>query len=207
MDSKKTEHKESKETLRQYAESILALEQFVVSSLNKQLKTHQSVLNSGEYSKVSHVLEEVQGKLMVQVEDLHELIDEQLDGGKVAVMKESIGTATATLSGLFARLRAEPVSKLVRDTYLGLCALTCGYTMFYSSALATDKEAIAKAALKRLKELTPLVVHLSEALPFAVVAELELDAAKNHPALARLAKFGTREAWAGEHVHSPLTAE
>lgn len=192
---------EQEKILRKYAESILALEKFILESVNKYLAANEDVLKKSNLEPLNIAMNKVQKICSKQVSELKELVDD-LEGGVISDVKTSIASATSIFSGLFSRLRSDQLAKMLRDTYIGLSSLSCGYSMFYTSALAMDNEAIAESALDRLKEITPLVVKLSELLPLAVMTDMDNSLAHKHPAMERLAKMATQEAWAGEHVHS-----
>lgn len=192
---------EQEKMLRKYAESILALEKYLLESVNKHLATQKETLNKSNLEPMKSAMTKVQEICSKQVSELKELV-EDLDGGVSTDIKTSIASATATFSGLFSRVRSDQLAKMLRDTYIGLSSLSCGYSMFYTSAIAMDNDDIAESSLKRLKEITPLVVKLSDLLPLAVMTDMDSSLAHKHPAMENLAKMAMQEAWAGEHVHS-----
>jgi hypothetical protein len=118
-----------------------------------------------------------------------------------ADVKEALTAATGLAAGLLGKIRPHMASKSLRDDYILLSACSIGYEMLHATALALRDKETADLALQHFKDITPLVVRLSELMPSVVVHELTHDVAGIDAGAIPIARENTRQAWSNETVH------
>ena len=122
-------------------------------------------------------------------------------GSLSADVKEAFTVATGLAAGLLGKIRPHMASKFLRDDYILLSACSIGYEMLHATALALRDTETADLALEHFKDITPLIVRLSEIMPTVVVHELTHDVAGIDAGAIPIAKENTRHAWSNETVH------
>ena len=114
--------------------------------------------------------------------------------------KETVTALASVASGVVDRFRTHPISKMLRDDYAALSLAAAGYTMLHTAALAFNDRTVADMAVLSLRNLTPLIVELSEILPVVVVNELAREGLEVDALAAPQAVSNLREAWSHETV-------
>ena len=84
----------------------------------------------------------------------------------------------------------------MRDDYVALNLSSVSYTQLYTTGLAYGDQGVASTALKHLKELTPLIIHINEIMPDIVVRELTDEGPGIDTSVAPKAFSDTQAAWA-----------
>jgi len=189
---------QSKEKLVQkYIGDQLALEKHMLEAAERQVKD----TSVKDIQPASAILEKVHRTLNKQVKTLENFSSRK--GGKISsAAKESVTSLTGILSALYSKVRSEKVSKILRDHYAALSFATCGYTMLHTTALAVNDQETADLAIEHLKQLTPLLVEVSETIPEVIVRELTNEGFSIDSSAGKTATSHTREAWSGDHVQS-----
>jgi hypothetical protein len=99
-------------------------------------------------------------------------------------------------------VRQEKVSKMLRDDYTALHLAAMGYTMLHTTGLGLREQQTADLALRMLKDVTPVLVRISELISNVVIRELANDVEGIDLSAADQARRNTQEAWSAEHVHA-----
>jgi hypothetical protein len=189
--------KTSKQLLTSYVGDILAAENHLLKAIEQQLSDEHVARQS-----VAHeFLRELRGTLQTHSFRLAERLS-ALGGSLTANVKEAVTAATGFAAGLFGRIRPQIASKFLRDDYVVLSACAIEYEMLHVMALAMKEQPIADMALQHLKEITPLIVRLSDILPGVVVQELGEEVGDVATGSVLVARENTRRAWSNETVHS-----
>lgn len=182
------------ETILQHLTTLKALDREVRAAIDRQQKDDRL----SQQQDTAHLLERIEGTLAQQSERLETRID-ALDGGSaVAEIKQRVGQLLGFAEGLWHDLSKRPVSHALRDDYAALNLLAIHYTMLHAAALALDDRTTADLAFQNLRELTPMVVEISQAMPLVVVAELGQEHRGIDPAVATAAVRTTHAAWQRE---------
>jgi hypothetical protein len=139
-----------------------------------------------------------------QVLDRHlEALRQKLEskGETESTFKTAIGSIMGAAAGVYDKLRSERVSRMLRDDYTAISLATVCYEMLHASALAAGDQELAELAIRHLSDYTPLVMEISETIPFALVEELSVDGKlPANRAAAEQAVANTKKAWqAGAH--------
>lgn len=185
------------EILTTYIGDMLAAQNHLLKMIDQQLADSQV----STYSQVQELLPPLRSALRRHTGDLEQRLSE-LGGSISATVKEAVTAATGIAAGLFGRIRPHVASKFLRDDYVVLSACSIGYEMLHATALALRDKKTADLALEHFKELTPVIVRLSEIIPAIIVHELTHDVAGVDAGAALVARANTQHAWSGEHVHS-----
>ena len=178
------------ENLRMYVNDMLALEREIHDAVKRQQDDANIQKNPDTLALVRRLHAGAHGRLHT----MHQLAEE-LGGGAGAAVKEAVAAATGTLAGLYGMVRKHPVSRMLRDDYVALSLGATAYSMLYTTAVAVRNSQVAAVAQQHLRELTPLVVDISEHLPTVVVRELAEDDSDVDMNAAGLGQKATLEAW------------
>ena len=165
---------------------------------------HQALTHQLADSKVQHespVLDIVQ-KLHAYYGRQTELTESHVKrlGSEVGKeVKEAITTALGVAAGLYNRVRKDPLSRMLRDNYTASSLASISLTMLQTTGLAFKDQQVASYAEGALKELTPLIMRLTEVVPAVVARELKEDSPEVDVAVSVQPVQTAREAW----EHSP----
>ena len=189
--------KTTTEILTVYIGDMLAAQNHLLKMVDHQLADSQVTT----YAQIQEFLPPLRSALRRHAIDLEQRLSE-LGGSISANVKEAITAATGIAAGLFGRVRPHVASKFLRDDYVVLSGCSIGYEMLHATALALRDKKTADLALEHFKEITPMIVRLSEIIPAIIVHELTHDIAGVDAGAALVARTNTQHAWSGEHVHS-----
>jgi len=188
--------KSSSEILTTYLGDMLAAQNHLLQMVQQQMEDTRVMT----YADMQEILPQIKSSLGRHNTALEQRIG-ALGGSVRADLKEALTVATGFAAGVFGRLRPHSASKALRDDYILLSACSIGYEMLHATALALGDPVTAELALGQFKELTPMIVRVSEIVPGIVVQELTHDVPGVDAAAAPLARQNTQRAWSGEHVH------
>jgi hypothetical protein len=181
--------------LQQYVSDMLAVERHIHEAIRRQ-EEDKSVQRFPEAAAVISRAEATLDNHIAALESHLELIG----GNPASPVKEAITAALGIAAGLYDKVRPEKVSRMLRDDYTALSLAAISYHMLHNTGLALQNKATADLALRHLKDWTPIIVEISQAIHPVVVQELRDD---NHVVDATVAEQSireTQEAWKPEHV-------
>ena len=112
-----------------------------------------------------------------------------------ATVKTAVTNLLGDIAGLYNKIRKDPVSRILRDNYTALNMASLSYTQLYTTALAYHDQGVADTARKHLQELTPLIIHINEIVPYVVVKELTDEGSGIDTSVAEKAVADTQYAW------------
>src|SRR4051812_43077113 len=179
-----------------YLGDLLAAQHHLFKTVDQQVGD----LEVTTHADVREILTQLHIVLRRHTDALEERI-RSLGGSMTADMKEALTGATGLVASFFGKLRPHMASKSLRDDYILLSACSIGYEMLHATALALRDEETADLALEHFKNITPLVVRLSEIMPNVVVQELTHDVAGIDAGAVPIARKNTRHAWSTQVVH------
>ncbi len=189
--------KTSTEILTTYLGDILATQNHLLQMAQQQMDDPRVM----SYADVQEVLPPIKASLGRRTLALEQRL-QALGGSVTADLKEAFTAATGFAAGILGRIRPHSASKALRDDYVLLSACSIGYEMLHATALALRDSITAELALEHFKEITPMVVRLSEIIPGIVVQELTHDVPGIDAGAAPAARKNTERAWSGQHVHT-----
>jgi hypothetical protein len=184
-------HGKTNDLVAGYVRDMIAVENEMHAAFRRQkrderLKIHAESLRIVE--SIEDTIDRHLGALRAQLTDL---------GGDESALKTALGSLLGAAAGFYDRMRSdEPASRMLRDDYVALSTAIVCYEMLHATAMAAGKPAVADLALAHLRDFTPLVMAITEAIPHLVVEELSREG-KLPPdhAAAEVAARNTREAW------------
>jgi hypothetical protein len=96
-----------------------------------------------------------------------------------------------------------PVSRDLRDDYTSLSLVAMAYTSFHAYGLTVGDERLARLAQQHLKDVTPLLIDISEVLPEVVVREVHAESDfLTDETVGAQAVANTQRAWSREVTES-----
>lgn len=143
------------------------------------------------------------------VADIREILRRQNTEGETlrATLKITPGVnlrsddaASALVAEFLLRLRKPARSLILRDLSTLLNVAGSELTILHSAALALKENDVARLALGHLGEITPFVMHISQLLPAAAVADLASRCVVADPLASEAARANVQDAW---HNESP----
>ena len=161
---------------------------------------HQALSHQAADSRVQHespVLDIVQ-KLHAfygRHTELTEAQVQRLGSSVTATVKEAVTGALGVAAGLYDKVRKDPVSRMLRDDYVASSMASVSLTMLQTTGLAFKDHQVASYAENALKELTPLIMRLTEVIPAVVARELKEDNPEVDVAVSVQPVQTAREAW------------
>jgi hypothetical protein len=184
-----------KESIRKHTSDMLAIEQHILDAVRRQ-RDDGKMESDVNANNITAEIERVLSKHVAVLEDLAQ----QYGAEGQSTAKEALTKLLGVAAGLYDKVRGDqPISRDLRDNYTALSLATMGYTAYHTFGLAVDEERIATLAQKHLKDLTPLLVEISKALPEVVVRETNEDS--DFPvdtSVVSQAVSNTQEAWSKE---------
>jgi hypothetical protein len=179
----------AREFLTNRVAEIAKLEQFMAEVLEHQ--THSNGLRAE--TEVLHLI----NRLLA----VHQSHIDRLDAHLATLRDENLGTCTLPSAPphemyfTFDPQVQEPAGMLRTDyTFLNLAAI--GYTRLHTTAVALNHASTIDLALAHLRELTPLIMEISQAMPWVVIRELaHLNGAIVQPNAAEISLQATQDAW------------
>lgn len=181
--------------LRTYVSDMLALERHLHEAIHRQV-------NDGsvrDYPQAKSLIDRLHSTTRSHVDALENhvrILGGQASGG----VKETVTSMLGAAAGVIDKVRAYPVSKMLRDDYTAVSMAAISYTMLHTTALALRDQATAELARKQLQNWTPLIVEISETIPYTVVDELERDSQDVSPNVAEQAVKNTHQTWTREAI-------
>ncbi len=188
----KNDKTDTREDLRPYVADMSAVITHIQQAVERQK-------NDDDFKKVPQALD-VATKLDTVLKRQMQILESHLEkfpaGGVAGAVKNTVTGVLGVFAGLYDKVRTETASRGLRDDYTALNLAAISYTMLHTSALALGESATAELALSGLKELTPLIMQITEAVPYAVVRELTADGKSYDASIVQRAIKSTQDAWA-----------
>ncbi len=194
---------EAKKTILRHLTDLKALDREIRSAIDRQLKDER-LENQPDASRL---IGRIEGTLAQQSERLEKRIDALGGSSTKDELKERLAKALGFVEGLWQNLRDKPVSLTLRDDYAALNVAAFHYTMLHATARALDDRTTADLAFQNLRELTPLIVEISQVAPGVVVAETAEEHEGVDLAAATEAAKTTHQAWQPKVAKTSETAK
>lgn len=180
-----------KHTILKHLTNLKALEQEVSTAVERQRDDERIA----KQDDTKNLLDQVGGTLATQIGRLGQRIDALGGETTTGELKEGLAKALGAIEGLWEKLREEPVSSALRDDYAALNLVAIQHTALHAVARALDDRTTADLAFQNLRELTPLVVEISQVVPLVVVAEAADEHEGVDLGVATEAARTTHQAW------------
>lgn len=186
---------ETNETLTQYVGDTISLTKHIHEAIERQLADERAKKDVDAYP----IITRLDGVLESQI-SAYEAHMSSLGGDATSPVKETFSKIAGVAAGLYDKLRTDPVSKMLRDDYTALSLLAMAHTMLHTTGLALKHQPTADLAGNTLKDITPIIVEISEQIPHVVVREL-IDAGETVDlSVGGEAERNTQKAWSRGNV-------
>lgn len=178
------------QTLRQYVTDMRALDQYLLEMVELQSKDEHVQKNS----EANRIIGKIVATTKLHISNLDAEV-KRLEAEPRSAVKGAITSLAGTAMGLINKVRSHEVSKMLRDDYTVLSLSAISYTMLHTTGLALSDSLIANLALTHLKNITPLVIEVSQIIPSVVNAELAEEGDSVNSTASVTAINNTQQAW------------
>lgn len=154
-----------KELLAKYVGDMAALESHIEEAIDRQLGMTKGDSQVGPLVREFHDTIRQQRDTMIQLRD-------DLGSNAANPIKEIGGEILGKAAGLIDKVRADSVSKALRDDYTAFNLAAVSYSMLYTTAKAVGSQPVASAAKTALTSYAGLVQKINQVIPDVVLAEI-----------------------------------
>jgi hypothetical protein len=188
--------KDPNKVITGYVTDMAAVEQHIADAVQRQLNTE--ALN--QFPEARRTLQNLHETLQRHIQSLERVVDQKETGNFMENVKEAIGSVLGIAAGLYDKIRTDKVSRMVRDTYTATNLATISYQMLHTTALGLKDQRVADLALDNMKDLTPILVELSQVVCTVVAKELASENKVFDGTVGDKAISNTQEAWSRTNV-------
>jgi ferritin-like metal-binding protein YciE len=178
-----------KDIVTKYLADMVGVVGHVYQAIDKQVKETQ------DEQDINPLLVRVRDGLEAQTNSLRDRL-EALGGKGTSPIKEFAASALGVAAGVIDKLRAEEVSKDLRDDYTALGLVNISYTMLITTALACGDRGTADLAFNNLKETAGYEMEIGKVISYAVVRDLS-DLTDLDPNAVQEGQQMYSDAWTG----------
>lgn len=154
-----------KSQVTKYLADQIAVVGHVYQAIDKQVKGTQ------DEKDINPLLVELRDTLEQQTESLRQRLD-ALGGKATSPVKELGASVLGVAAGVIDKVRAEEVSKDLRDDYTALGLVNISYTMLITTAIAAGDRQTAQLCADNLKQTARLTMNVGKTISYAVVRDL-----------------------------------
>ncbi len=185
------------DAIRKHTSDQLALVKHILEAVERQRGNEAVRLNLD----ANQIIIEMERVLKEQASALETMAGEYGSDFESAV-KKAVTEVLGLAAGLYDQIREQPVSRMLRDDYTALSLAAMGYTAYHTFGLVINDDKIAHFAINKLKEITPLLVRISQVLPMVVAQETAQDQGFTlDRGIGEQAVSNTQEAWSNSVTH------
>lgn len=187
--------KERNVILHKYASDMLGVEKHFSDVLDYQV----SDARLKDYKEAHVLVVRIKDTLREHIQLLTRYIERLgIETSKTTIKKAATKVSGMT-TGIYNLMRREAsVMRNLRDDFTALNMAVINYTILHTTALALDDGELASLSLKNMKELTPLIIELSKAIPAVVIEELRVEGKALDTMVIKQAIDNTQQAWSRE---------
>ncbi len=176
-----------KDIVTKYLADMVGVVGHVYQAIDKQVKETQ------DEQDINPLLVRVRDGLEAQTNSLRDHL-ESLGGKATSPLKELGASVLGVAAGVIDKLRAEEVSKMLRDDYTALGLVNISYTMLITTALACGDRETADLCSRNLTESAGYEMEIGKVISYAVVRDLS-DLADLDPNAVQEGQRMYSEAW------------
>jgi hypothetical protein len=187
--------RDTKDILQQYVSDMVSLDEHIHEAIKRQIEDERLK----QFPEAAKVVNTIHTTLDAHIAGLKRQLISQ-GGVASGPVKEAVSAIAGVAAGLYDKVRHDPVSKMLRDDYTALSLAAISYTMLHTTGLALKNQPIADLAQRYLKDVTPIIVDISQAIPGVVVKDLEDNEVVIDRAVGQEAVRKTQAAWNTEHI-------
>ncbi|HEU5100126.1 MAG TPA: hypothetical protein VFU22_13955 [Roseiflexaceae bacterium] len=187
--------RDAKDILQQYVSDMIALDKHIKEAIERQLGDDRLQ----HFPEAAKVVNTINRTLDAHLIGLNGQL-KTLGGEASGPVKEAVSAIAGVAAGLYNKVRHDPASKMLRDDYTALSLAAISYTMLHTTALALQKQPLADLAQRCLKDITPIIVDISQVIPSVVLKDLEDNQVLIDRAVGQEAVRKTQQAWSAENT-------
>jgi hypothetical protein len=187
--------RDAKDILQQYVSDMISLDGHIHEAIKRQLDDERLK----QFPEAAKVVNTIHSTLDTHLAGLNGQL-KTLGGEASGPVKEAVSAIAGVAAGLYDKVRHDPVSKMLRDDYTALSLTAISYTMLHTTALALQKQPLADLAQRYLKDITPIIVDISQVIPGVVLKDLEDNEVIIDRAVGQEAVRKTQQAWSAENT-------
>src|SRR6476469_10238896 len=159
--------RDAKDILQQYVIDMISLDVHIHEAIKRQVEDDRLK----QFPEASKVVNTIHTTLDTHLTGLNAQL-KSLGGEASGPVKEAVSAIAGVAAGLYDKVRHDPVSKMLRDDYTALGLAAISYTMLHTTGLALQNQPIAALAERYLKDITPIIIDISQVIPGVVVKDL-----------------------------------
>lgn len=183
----------AKDTLDSYITDMLALEEHIAKAVDAQLADFRK-----EHPEFADTLANVAATTARHIGALEALkTSRKIDSG--SVVADAVKRAGSVVAGLGAAaidlVRSEKLPKNLRDDYTAYSLASIGYQMLLTTAISLDDSEVAGHARTHFTDYAKVVADLSQAIPGAVIDDLQKQGLPVNPEAAELVRADIEKIW------------
>jgi hypothetical protein len=187
--------RDNQDILEQYVSDMVSLDKHILEAIERQLEDERT----SEIPEARQIISTIKRTMDSHLEALRGEL-KALGGEESGPVKEAVSAVAGVAAGLYDKVRHDPVSKMLRDDYTALSLASIAYTMLHTTGLALQHQPVADLALRCLKDVTPIVVDISEAIPGLVIKDLQDQEVLIDRAVGEEAVRKTQQAWSNQNT-------
>jgi ferritin-like metal-binding protein YciE len=158
----------SRKTLADWVGDMVALESHIEEALDRQRN------EVTDHPQASQAVQRYHDMVKANRDTIRAYQD-QLGKTGGSPIKEAGSALLGKAAGMIDRMRAEGVSKALRDDYTAFNLAAMGYEMLHTTSLALGHQETATLAERALRSYATAIQELNHLVPEVVVWELEKD--------------------------------
>lgn len=178
------------DALTRYVGDTIALTKHIHEAIERQLHDDRAKADTAAYPIITRLDAVLEGQI-----SSYEAHLKHLGESATSPVKEVVSAVAGVFAGLTDKVRGDPVSKMLRDDYTALSLLAMAHTMLHTTGLALKHPSTAELAQRTLKEITPILIDISEHIPLSVVRELIDEGEQVDTGVGEQAVKNTQQAW------------
>ncbi|MGI8586687.1 MAG: DUF892 family protein [Chloroflexia bacterium] len=179
---------DKQQILQKYVGDMHALETHIQTAIDKQLKLAENDADA------KAKLGEISGTLNGHLSAL-EMRLQALGGSPTHPVKEAGAAVLGAAAGLVDKVRAEELSKDLRDDYTALNLSIISYIMLNATALALGDQETASLAERNAKDNAQFVFWINNNMPKFVINDLK-DSTSVDSSAAEAGQAAVKQIWA-----------
>jgi len=187
--------RDAKDILQQYLSDMISLDEHIQEAVKRQIEDDRLKA----FPEATKVVNTLNRTLETHTTGLKAQL-KSLGGETSGPIKEAVSVVAGLAAGLYDKVRHDPVSKMLRDDYTALSLAAISYTMLHTTGLALQNQPVADLAERYLKDITPIIIDISQAIPGVVVKDLEDNEVLVDRAVGQEAVRKTQAAWSAQNT-------
>ena len=187
----------NEQILQKYVGDQHALESHIFQAINKQVKL---ATNDAE---AKAKFQEITATLQRHLDSLKTRLD-ALGGSATHPIKEAGAAALGVAAGLIDKVRAEEISKDLRDDYTAINLSIVSYIMLNATALALGDHETATLAERNVKDSADFVVWINNHMPKFVIKDLGDSGASIDSSAVAASEAMVKRIWRDSKDSSPM---